>query len=390
MTVLKRIIVVLSCGCVVCLPAPAQQPELLLDRSGVLSWTNASTNAHFTLQWAPQLDGNWRNWTDYEQAPVTNASMSVDIPAFFRLSLNTNVNRYVPPEGKVLMIVGQDTNNIDQYVAANGVVPGGVMLYTSVQGAEGLTSPFADGGGTQYGQYLANKYTNCVLQIGLYMVDALQGVTSGAYNANLDTIGNWIRSKARPTYLRIGYEFDADWTHYNPAQYVAAYRYIVDRFRAGCVSNVAYVWHSQGATMPTNRMVWYPGDGYVDWVGVSVFGSPSLPNRTNVLAVVEIAREHHKPLMIAEASPHGITAVNGTGSWSDWFDPVFEFIRDYDVKAFSYINMDWDAPEMWQFNTFGWGDCRVQSDPNTQILWLHEMYKSRFLQASTNLFSQLR
>jgi len=76
-------------------------------------------------------------------------------------------------------------------------------------------------------------------------------------------------------------------------------------------------------------------------------------------------------------------------SWTGWYDPAFEFIQAYDVQAFSYINCNWDAPERWLFNGRGWGDARVQSDPDVQALWLHKMTNSAFLHASTNLFTLL-
>ena len=44
--------------------------------------------------------------------------------------------------------------------------------------------------------------------------------------------------------LRIGYEFDGEWNHYNPQYYVPAYRHIVDRLRANGVTHFASVWQS--------------------------------------------------------------------------------------------------------------------------------------------------
>ncbi len=367
----------------------AQGPTIMLYQGGSLSWTNDNTNALFSLEWAPNLNSSWREWDSYSQSSITGTAMTIDVPMFYRMAFNTNISKFVPPDGQVLMIVGQDTNTIDEYVASNHIVHGGVMLYTSIQNAEGLTSPFSGGGGTQYGDYLVNTYTHSVLQIGLYMVGALDGILAGTYDSNIDVIGSWIQGTDRPVYLRIGYEFDADWTAYDPDKYIASYQRIADRMRSNGVDNVAFVWHSQAVPVRTNRMAWYPGDGYVDWVAASVFGSPTGSNRTNLTAVAELARELQKPFMIAEASPHGVTATNGVNSWTAWYDPTFEFIQEYGVRAFSYINCNWDAPEMWQFNTLGWGDARVQMDSDVQTLWLHKMTNSVFLHADTNLFTAL-
>ncbi|NCC53587.1 MAG: hypothetical protein EOM20_20585 [Spartobacteria bacterium] len=370
--------------------AYGQQPVIMLHGNGELSWTNACTNGTYTLQWSPDLSGAWRDWTSCSQVAPTGTSMTIDVPMYFRLMIDTNNNRFIPSEDDILMIIGQDTNSIDQYVAATGINPGGVMLYTSVQNAEGLTSPYADGGGTHYGQYLVDTYTQSVIQIGLYMVGALDNVLAGTYDSNIETLGNWMSATDRPVYLRIGYEFDADWTNYETGKYVQVYRYLVDRFRSNGVDNVAYVWHSQGYAVRHDPMAWYPGDGYVDWVAVSVFGNPYGTCKPYVDRIVEIARTLNKPLMIGEASPHGITATNGVDSWTAWYAPTLQFIRENDVKIFCYINCDWNAPEMWQFTSFNWGDARVQSDPEVFALWRYTATNSPFLHGSTNLFECLR
>ena len=385
----SRTVPILFLCVLLALAAQGQQPILDLAGNGVLSWTNSNTNARFSLEWAPRLDGQWTPWDAYQRSPVTSQTMSVEVPMFFRLSVNTNVSKFVPPDGKVLVMIGQDTNNIDRYVDSNWITPGGIMIYTSVQNAEGITNRFEDGGGPQWGQYLADRYTNSVIQIGLYMVGELLNVLIGDHDANIDFLGNWMAGTHRPVYLRIGYEFDADWTAYDPLLYQDVFRYIVDRYTAAGISNVSYVWHSQAAPVRTNLMAWYPGDRYVDWVAASVFGSPSGPNRSNLVAVADLARELKKPFMIAEASPHGIGVAGGALSWGAWYDPTFEFIRDYDVRAFCYINCNWDGAEMWQFNGNGWGDARVQANSDVQTLWQTKMAYTNFLHASTNLFGLL-
>ena len=54
--------------------------------------------------------------------------------------------KFVPPAGKVLFIVGQDSPALSEYVHGTGVVPGGTMLYTSLQQLEGLETKHSRGG----------------------------------------------------------------------------------------------------------------------------------------------------------------------------------------------------------------------------------------------------
>lgn len=294
-----------------------------------------------------------------------------------------NSARFTPPEGKVLLIVGQYKEAIDTYIKELGHIPAGLMVYTSVQRAEGIYEAFDHGGGAQHLQYEVEKYPHAIMQAGLYMVDVLEDIVNGTYDDNLQKIGTWIKNTRRPVYLRIGYEFDGPHNHYAPRQYVKAYRYIVDKFRAMGVNNVSYVWHSYANYTENPVMDWYPGDEYVDWVAVSYFnGIEKYLNR-----IADIGKAHHKPLMIAEATPCGVGVTYGEYALERWFKPFFKFIDTYNVKAVSYINCDWEALPMWQGQ--GWKDSRVEANPLIKQYWLEQVQKEKYLKSSPELYSLL-
>ena len=140
-------------------------------------------------------------------------------------------------------------------------------------------------------------------------------VTAGQYDQQLDVLAEWLNGLPVPVHLRVGYEFDLLGGQYGTAEeYKAGYRYIVDHLRAAGVDNVSYVWHSAGAYfrafdysglsgifssgppapgstdaflqaiaeaqrilagelgVPTDIIPieqFYPGDGYVDYFGIS-------------------------------------------------------------------------------------------------------------------------
>ena len=156
-------------------------------------------------------------------------------------------NLFELPQDKVLVFIGQDNKTIETYIDQVGHQPDGFMLYTSIQKVEGLIAPSPDyGSGIGYADGLMTKYPKASLQLGLYMVDALKDVYQGAYDDNIEIIADWFKTKNVPIYLRIGYEFDGPHNHYDPRDYIKAYRYLVDCFRRSGVTNVAYVWHSYG------------------------------------------------------------------------------------------------------------------------------------------------
>jgi hypothetical protein len=309
---------------------------------------------------------------------------------------------FTPPDGQVLLIVGQDLDALgglpdhnSGYLDHIGRVTGGVTSYTGMPDLGGLETLANWGSGDVCAQCMLESpsYENMVIALGFWMAAGYEEqVAAGNYDTQIETLAQWIKQAARPVYLRIGYEFDGQWNDYEPTAYVNAYRRIVDHLRAAEVNNVAFVW--QSATHNTPRyggyewLDWYPGDEYVDWFGLSYFE----PREDILTAFLELARTHHKPVMIAEATPRGFdlgNTNNPEGVWNIWFAPFFEFIHTNQdvIRAVAYINVDWDSQAMWHDQ--GWGDSRVEANETVRELWLTEVQIDFWLKASPDLFEQL-
>ena len=124
-----------------------------------------------------------------------------------------------------------------------------------------------------------------------------------------------------------------------------------------CQSKISFVWHSWAAPRTFPLEQFYPGDDYVDWIGVSIFqqvypwantnnnnnnsssSSTSSSNNTNstefdsqyvfaggtlqqVHEVLDFADIHKKQVMIAESTPFG-------GIHGEDFDQVFGHVPSY-------------------------------------------------------------
>jgi len=273
---------------------------------------------------------------------------------------------FLPAKNEKWVIIGQDRGSIDEYIRAFKIVPDGFMVYTSIQGMEGLDSPVDYGAGVQHFQALVDQYPESTfIQIGLHMVGGLKGVISGDYDENVEKLADWINTSKQNIFLRIGYEFDFPQNQYDPDLYVQAYRCIVDKLREKNVQNVAYVWHSYGSSHePIEK--WYPGDEYVDWCGVSYFRPKRYPPK-----ILEFAKDKNKPIMIAEAAPQGMRTSKDKAIWNRWYKGFFDFIEEYNIQAVSYINANWEEQAMWKGQ--GWGDSRVQMDPKLKKQWLSQI-----------------
>lgn len=304
-------------------------------------------------------------------------------------SSHNGAPKYAPADGQKLLIMGQDLGAVggldayyDGYVDNLGHVPAGVTSYTGFPGLGGLTDLANWGAGDINAQaYMEDAtFDNSAIVIGLYLVDQLLSIINGNSDSQLNDLGGWIKTRERPVFLRIGYEFDGPYNHYDPEQFKKAWVYIVKHFDGQGVKNVSYVWQAYGLNTP-NIERWYPGDVYVNWMGYSHFDEPR-PGEN----ILEFAEERDKPVMIAEATPRTDLKIgDGITHWNSWYKPLFETIYTNDrIKALAYINANWDSQSMWQGH--GWGDSRVQVNDLVMEYWQNEIQKDSWILASDSLF----
>jgi mannan endo-1,4-beta-mannosidase len=105
--------------------------------------------------------------------------------------------------------------------------------------------------------------------------------TSGSQNTYLDQEAATAKAYGRPVYIRPWAEMNGDWQDFQPtpsgtkvhggtpAQFIAAWRYVVNRFRADGATNVRWVFNPTAdyTALPAVNTIW-PGAGYVDVLGL--------------------------------------------------------------------------------------------------------------------------
>ena len=320
---------------------------------------------------------------------------------------------YLPPDGKKLLIVGQDTLSISNYVNGTSVQPGGVTGYINIGDLSGLTTNVDNGAGPNNMGELFQNYPESTLAIGAYLVNQLDDINNGSLDENLDELIRILASWERPVWLRWGYEFDGEWNGYDPAAFRSAWIRMYDKVQAAGANNIIMVWQGAtycGGTFGGNPIqAWYPGDEYVDWMGMSYF-TPQDCNNGAIQPMVDFARSKNKPLMIAESAPQrydidGLTynpqvqrqAPDQNKSaeqiWNEWFVTYFNFIESNSdvIKTVAYINADWDSQEKWAspYPEGYWGDTRVEANSTILNNWLAEIQGDDWLNASPDLFTVL-
>jgi beta-mannanase len=323
------------------------------------------------------------------------------------LDIQTDVNpryiyefaqsKFIPPPGKTLLFMGQTSERINEYMEKfpNKPVPGGWSAYWAVTEFVGVTEAHTNiTGSTQDHQMLIDRFSNTALHSAMWMVgmwNVARNTINGKYDDVIKKYAIWVKNKAIPVYLRLGYEFDGPHNELDPEEYIKAYRHIVDLMRAEGVDNVAFIWHSY-ASKPYKDYpleAWYPGDDYVDWVGISVFYQPYYGVDLNPEgnAVLDFAKEHKKPVIIAESNPiFGILKENEE-DWIKWFSNFFTMTYDKNIKAISFINEDWTKIAIEGLDQ--WNDARVYNISRLSEAWFEETNKTRYLKQSNDLFKQL-
>jgi mannan endo-1,4-beta-mannosidase len=188
--------------------------------------------------------------------------------------------------------------------------------------------------------HAANYYTSGVDTTGLYNNTGLQGLATIA--ASLD----------QPMIIRLFHEFNLPgnsygYTHETAAQFVAAWQHIVTVFRNAGATNVLWCWcpnvwsaNASNAVDPTavdgSGVNWYPGDAYVDIIGLDGYNFISSPA---VLSPAALFLDDYNAVCGISPRPFAICEVGNStqptrpslvalGGRAGWFSLLFQMIQD--------------------------------------------------------------
>ncbi|MBK8980081.1 MAG: hypothetical protein IPM29_29630 [Planctomycetes bacterium] len=305
--------------------------------------------------------------------------------------------RFEPTAGRILHGVGQESfstaafNRVPQYEAAMGVALAPAIDKTYLTLSLYLTSPRNPR--ARFLSYLGSvAATGKVPEVGIDILpDA--AVVAGAYDAEITQMARDFAGYSMPNFARPGVEIANGWNAYSPTVFPAAWRHVVDVFRRENADNVAFVWCIAAAGYSTfdtfdaqGNGLWYPGDEYVDWIGLDLFdasnfsgASPPGSSHSNSLALCAFAWRRKKPVMIAECTAKGLgimAAGNAQAYWNAWFQPFFGFLDAHPViREFSYINWDWSLTTQWPT----WLNADLTVNASLTALYLQQLSQPRYL-----------
>lgn len=182
---------------------------------------------------------------------------------------------------------------------------------------------------------------------------------------------------------------DKDWPD-GPERFRDAYRHVIDIFTKESVKNVTWAFHLSWDN-PTNedwnKFKWYyPGDDYIDWIGVSFYGASKPGNKWKYFSEM-IANCYEELASLSKDKPLGIfemgcsEAIEGIDK-PKWIDDAFSTLESgkYDrIKCVCWWNDKWSLKDGTQIN------MRIDSSQKTL-----ETYQSHIKKDFYNEIAKLR
>jgi hypothetical protein len=155
-------------------------------------------------------------------------------------------------------------------------------------------------------------------------------VANGSQDGYIRRYARAVRSSGVPVMIRFAHEMNGDWYPWatafragnyrhngnTPGNFVAMWRHVVNVFRQEGATNVSWVWspnihYLNGSNSLRDQnadlAALYPGDNYVNWIGLSVYADGTRRNWRAFTDLFDgayrtVTRLSSKPLMIAEMS----------------------------------------------------------------------------------------
>ena len=139
-----------------------------------------------------------------------------------------------------------------------------------------------------------------------------QAIAGGQSDAYVSRFARAVRALNLPVAISFGHEMNGNWYPWGTGQttaaaFVAAWRHIHNLFIQAGASNVIWVWNPNiiNPVAQVGLRSYWPGDSYVDWVGLTGYFPASGPETFASLygpTMTEIKQFTTKPVIIAETS----------------------------------------------------------------------------------------
>lgn len=194
----------------------------------------------------------------------------------------------------------------------------------------------------------------------------LQDILDGEWDAYISQRGAELAALDTPVMVRWGHEFNGDWYPWSvglngrdPQRYVRAYQRVHDLVTAAGATNVQWIWSYNNSSVPgdswNQAAAAYPGDDYVDWVGIDGYNwgkgpswDPTGDHWTSFDGVIGDA--YRTAMRIAPDKPVAVSETASTedgGNKAAWLSTMFSDLaagRYPNIRLLTYFDMLKEEP----------------------------------------------
>jgi len=181
---------------------------------------------------------------------------------------------------------------------------------------------------------------------------SLASIADGEYDSYITQFAEAAKAVGQPIMLRFAHEMNGDWSSYcecnsgnQPGDFVRAWRHVYDIFQAVGATNVEWIWspNAEDPGDPSLKSL-YPGDSYVDWVGIDGYSYPlqgcETPAQIFGATVSDVRSFTSKPIMFAEV---GISAA--CSDKPELISDLFSWLETQpEVQSFTWWQRVDDSP----------------------------------------------
>lgn len=182
----------------------------------------------------------------------------------------------------------------------------------------------------------------------------------GFFDSYIDQWASAARDFGHPIFIRFAHEMNDPyrypWGPQNnkPSDFIQAWQHVVERFRLAGADNVIWIWSPHPAY--TDFDYYYPGQDYVDWVGVTTLNYGAVATWSRWWSFDEIFQkcyteieDYDKPIMLTEFSSLAVG-----GDRAQWFaDALNSLPEEYpNVKSVVFFHVSSDNTT--SYKTLDW------------------------------------
>ena len=210
-----------------------------------------------------------------------------------------------------------------------------------------------------------------VVEYTLYTTDIIMGeetditlsILEGKYDEYLDNLAKAFNEYDYPVLFRPNNEMNGEWVWYSSHLvgkdtdlFIDCWRYIYDKFQEHGVDNLIWVWNPNEKSFPNfsynNYLCYYPGNKYVDVVGLTAYNTGNY-YRGEIWRSFSEAYDHFyydyierftHPMMITEFS-----CASAGGNKAKWHEDMLNAIENYHRIKLAVLwngqDYDWSSGE---------------------------------------------